>query len=135
MSDGQTTPRATSYQDLEVWQRGVHLAATVYRVTEPFPRSERFGLVGQMRRASISVPANIAEGWGRGSRLEYIRFLTIARGSLYEVVTHATIAGRVGYLGDDDRAMLDAQSEFLGRKLLAYVRSLQKPDGAAGPRS
>jgi len=121
----RSTRKGSSYQDLEIWQRAVDLASAVYSVTEHFPSSERFGLVAQMRRAAVSVPANIAEGWGRGSRLDYVRFLTIARGSLYDLVPHAIVAERVGFVGDSDGDMLARQTETLSRMLLSYFRSMQ----------
>ena len=68
-----------NYKELEVWQKSKNFAVTVYRATEAFPRAELFGLSAQIRRAATSVPANIAEGWGRGSTREYIQFLLIAR--------------------------------------------------------
>jgi four helix bundle protein len=71
-----------SYKELKVWQRGLEMAVEVYRQTQAFPAEERFGLTSQTRRAASSIPANIAEGWGRASKRDYISFLVIARGSL-----------------------------------------------------
>ena len=71
-----------SYRDLEVWQQGMALAEGCYRITKAFPKEEIYGLVSQIRRAAVSIPANIAEGYGREYRNEYIRFLRIAQGSL-----------------------------------------------------
>ena len=81
-----------TFRDLVAWQRGVDLTDVVYRLTSIFPDDERFGLVSQMRRAAVSVPANVAEGYGRGRRAEYIRHLEIARGSLFELQTHVEVA-------------------------------------------
>ena len=91
------------YKELEVWQKSVTLVTETYKTTERFPRAERFGLTGQIRRAVTSVPANIAEGWGRGSTKEYIQFLLIARGSLAELETHLIIAHQLHYLDDASR--------------------------------
>lgn len=74
-----------SYRELLVWQKAMELALLAYRLTEGFPRRELYGLVAQIRRASVSVPSNIAEGYGRGSRKEYLQFLWIAQGSLKEL--------------------------------------------------
>jgi four helix bundle protein len=87
-----------SYQELDVWQKGVSLSIEVYKVTEDFPRSEKFGLTAQIRRATVSVPANIAEGWGRGSTREYAQFLLVPRGSIFELETHLIIGQKLGFL-------------------------------------
>ncbi len=116
-----------SYGDLEVWQRGVALAEEVYRLTRAFPPTERYGLAAQMQRAAVSVPSNIAEGWGRGSRADFLRFLAIARGSLYELTTQVIIAQRVGYVEGEAATALLGQLESLSRMLLAYIRSLKPP--------
>jgi four helix bundle protein len=116
----------TSYHDLEIWARGVDLAELVYRVSAGFPSAERFGLTSQVRRAAVSIPSNIAEGWGRGSRSDYMRHLMIARGSLYELVTQVTIAQRVGFLDPQRGAALQGEAAILGRKLLAHVRALRR---------
>ena len=73
-----------SYKDLQVWQRGVELSVKIYKLTENFPKSEQYGLTNQMRRASVSIPSNIAEGFGR-SKTEFVRYIQIARGSLAEL--------------------------------------------------
>jgi len=84
------------YQDLQVWQRAMTLAEGVYRLTKSFPREELFGLTSQVRRSAASVPANIAEGYGRGTKPAYISFVRIAQGSLKETETHLLLAERVG---------------------------------------
>jgi len=87
-----------TYRDLVAWQKAMTLAECVYRVTTALPADERFGLVSQMRRSATSVPANIAEGFGRGRKAEFRRFLEIARGSLFELQTHAELARRMGWI-------------------------------------
>lgn len=79
-----------------------------------------------MRRASVSVASNIAEGWGRGSRAEFVRYLTIARGSLYELITQATIARRIGYLNPERAKELSDEMATLSRMLLGQVRALRR---------
>src|SRR6185503_9016715 len=88
----------SSYRDLRVWKTAISLALEVYRITESFPRSERFGLTSQLRRASVSVPSNIAEGHARSTRGEYKQFLSIARGSVAEVEVQLTLAEQLGYV-------------------------------------
>lgn len=86
-----------SYRDLKVWQRAVAMTLAIYRVTTDFPKEECFGLTSQIRRAGVSVPSNIAEGYGRGSKGEYKQFLSMARGSNLEVQTQLFIASELGY--------------------------------------
>lgn len=117
---------SNGYRDLRIWQGGVALAESVYRATSHFPRSEQASLGLQMRRAAVSVPSNIAEGWGRSSKLDYLRFLAIARGSLFETATHVEIAHRVGLIADPEASELRACGDLLGRQLLTYMRVLRR---------
>lgn len=120
-----------SYEDLRVSSLGIRLAEAIYQTTSSFPDDERFGLVSQLRRAAVSIPSNIAEGWGRGSRADYRRFVLHARGSLYEVETQLLLAHRFGFLGDEAHADLRSQTQALSRQLHALVRALDRPS----PRS
>ncbi|MEM1055370.1 MAG: four helix bundle protein [Bacteroidota bacterium] len=115
-----------SYEDLRVWNAAIDLAETVYRFSESFLSHEQFGLTSQIRRAAVSIASNIAEGWGRGSRKDYIRFLLIARGSLYEVRTQAVIAQRVGYLSDEHARQVREDTERLRRQLQGLIVSLRR---------
>ena len=116
-----------TFRDLVAWQHAMRAGLTVYEATSVFPESERFGLISQMRRGAVSVPSNIAEGYGRGSRAEYIRFLKIARGSLYELETQAELARRLGYLeAAADELLCDALQRS-GRTLGALIRSVERP--------
>lgn len=90
--------KISSYQDLIVWQKGIALVERVYSASKSFPDEEKFGLTSQMRRCAVSIPSNIAEGWGRGKNKYYRHFLTIARGSLLELETQTIISERLGYL-------------------------------------
>ena len=87
-----------SYRDLKVWNTAVQLTLEVYRITESFPQSERFGLTAQLRRAAVSVACNIAEGHARSTRGEYRNFLSIARGSAIEVEVQLFLAEQLGYV-------------------------------------
>ena len=87
-----------SYRDLRVWNTAISLALEIYRITQSFPQSERFGLTAQLRRAAVSVPSNIAEGHARSTRGEYKHFLSIARGSVAEMEVQLTLAKELGYL-------------------------------------
>jgi four helix bundle protein len=115
-----------NYKELEVWQLAKGFAIEVYKLTATFPRSEQFGLTSQIRRAATSVPANIAEGWGRGSAGEYIQFLLIARGSLMEVETHLIIANELGYLTPNQLKSCQSLVERIGEMLNRLVQALRK---------
>ena len=115
----------STYRDLVAWQRGVAFSLDVYRATTAFPRSEKFGLVSQLRRAAVSIPSNIAEGYGRGKTNDYSRFLRVARGSLYEVETQLTIAEQLGYLGEQTFRELESIAKELGRILAGLIRSIE----------
>jgi len=90
------------YKELDVWNKSVDLAIELYKLTARFDVTERYGMTSQIRRAGISIPGNIAEGWGRGSRGEYTQFLTIARGSLMELETHLIIASKLQFIEADE---------------------------------
>jgi four helix bundle protein len=88
------------HYDLDVWKESMRLAREVYRLSAHFPDSERFGLTSQIRRAAVSIASNIAEGAGRGSKIEYARYLRISRGSLMELDTQLWIARDLGWVSD-----------------------------------
>jgi four helix bundle protein len=112
-----------SYRDLKVWQKAMTLAEGAYLFTKDFPASELYGLTSQMRRAAVSIAANIAEGYGRDTRGAYIAFLRNAQGSLKELETHAILSERLGF-AQKSSDLLDACDE-LGRMLRALIRSLE----------
>ncbi len=119
-----------SYEDLRVWRAGIDFAEAVYITTRDFPGEERFGLTSQLRRAAVSIPSNIAEGWGRGSKLDYLRFLRIARGSLFEVQTQLLIANRVGFLSASGLSDLRQTAGSLRRQLIALILSVERSEPA-----
>ncbi len=112
------------YRDLDVWRTAVELAAHVVRLTETLPSAERFGYSAQMRRASGSVAANIAEGHGRYSRRDYVRFLTIANGSLKELETQLAIVRAVGWCDPGALDHAEALCARTGRMLVCLRRAL-----------
>ena len=87
-----------TYKELEVWEKGVELTIKIYKLTKSFPSQEKYALTSQMQKSAVSIPSNIAEGWGRGSTKEYIHFLLIARGSSMELETQIIIALKLDYL-------------------------------------
>lgn len=104
-------------KDLKIWQKSIILVEACYRVSASLPVDERFGLTSQIRRASTSVPANIAEGFGRWNSREFLRFLAIASGSLRELETHLVIACRLGYLSERANEPLFQSIDELARML------------------
>jgi four helix bundle protein len=113
------------YQQLLVWQKAMDLAVVCYESTKPFPVEERYGLTSQIRRATVSVPANIAEGHARFHTKEFLNHLSIARGSLAELETELMIGQRVGFLpqGDLDKALI--MSDEIGRMTAGLRQSLE----------
>ena len=112
------------YTDLKVWQKAMALTDGVYAATVAFPRHETFGLASQRQRAAVSIPSNIAEGWGRGRSKEYVQFLHYACGSLYEVETQLRIAERRGYVDADTVSPLLAATTEISKMLSGLMRAL-----------
>jgi four helix bundle protein len=117
--------KENAYRKLEVWQRGMDLVVEVYRLTETLPAQEKFGLTSQIQRAAVSIPANIAEGYGRTHRGDYLRHLSIARGSLMELETHLTLCVRLNMLERDSVIPVWQITQETGKKLTALIRSLK----------
>lgn len=113
-----------SYQDLVVWQQAMELATAIYSSTRTWPKEELYGLTSQVRRAAVSVPANIAEGYGRENRGSYQQFLRIAQGSLKEMETHLLIAERVGITTPEAIRQAMTTSESVGKLLRLLIRKL-----------
>ena len=114
-----------NFRDLFAWQRAMDLVVLVYRVTEEFPSREMFGLCNQLRRAAVSVPSNIAEGQGRNTNADFVRYLSIARGSLQEVQTQLEISRRLGYIQDETTAELTMLSDEVAKLINGLCRALQ----------
>ncbi|MEM8835497.1 MAG: four helix bundle protein [Planctomycetota bacterium] len=117
-----------SHRDLVAWQKALELSFAVYRETEAFPADERFGLISQSRRCAVSVPSNIAEGYGRGSTRDYLRFLRTARGSLYELDTQFLIANGLGLVQERRHQRLQQRIDEVGRLLSGLIRSIERTE-------
>ncbi len=113
-----------SYRDLAAWQKSMDLVVEIYRLSKQFPTDEQWGLTSQIRRAAVSIPSNIAEENGRIHRADYVRFLSIARGSLREVETQLQIAVRLGYLGRQEAIQAWNLLQEVGRLLTGLIKSL-----------
>lgn len=113
------------YEDLIAWQKGYALVLSIYRETKLFPADERFGLTQQLRRAAVSIPSNIAEGFGRHTRSDYLRFLDMALGSAYEIQTQLKIANDLNYL---ENTTIHEEVAELERVLNGLIRSLRRKE-------
>jgi len=114
-----------SYQDLRVWQEGMALAEACYLLTKRFSKEELFGMTSQIRRSASSVPANIAEGYGRDSTGEYVQFLRVSQGSLKELETHVMLCSRVGLTTESEPRNILEGCDRLGKMLHRLIRSLR----------
>jgi four helix bundle protein len=118
---------AKAYRDLVVWQRAIQMTVAVYKLSAEFPKNEMYGLTSQIRRASVSVASNIAEGYGRGTRGEYKSFLGMARGSNYEVQTHLVIARELGYGDSEVLGSAESLSGEVGKMIFSLIDKLSAP--------
>ena len=113
-----------SYRDLVVWQKSMEMVRLIYQLTNTFPKEELYSLTSQVRRSAVSIPSNIAEGYGRQHRLEYIRFLQIARGSLFELQTQMELAIMIGYLKREELITVDLLSVEIEKMLNSLIGKL-----------
>jgi len=107
-----------SFRDLKVWQKGIELVKEIYKTTKSFPKEEQYGLIAQMRRAAVSVPSNVAEGFRRRSRKEYKQFLSIALGSCAELETHVVIAKELSYIDAEKETALSDLIDHICRMIV-----------------
>jgi len=114
------------FRDLEVWQQSIELTASIYTLTQQYPPDERFGLVTQLRSAVVSVSSNIAEGNGRGSRKDYVRFLMTSKGSLNEVLSLLAVSRRLSLVTSGLTKPIEEHADRIGRMLMALRSSLLK---------
>ena len=115
-----------SYKDLLIWQKGVALVKSVYLLCEQLPKEEVFGLQSQMKRAAISIPSNIAEGYGRNYTQNYVQFLRIARGSLFELETQLIISKELKLVGNKLYQKVQALITEENKMLNAFIKSISK---------
>jgi len=113
-----------SYKDLRVWKESFTLSVAVYKLTRDFPSEEMYGLTSQLRRAAISIPSNIAEGYGRGTRRDYRSFVSIARGSALELQTQLGIARELEFGRHAQMDKVQAQAEEAGKMLWGLLQKL-----------
>jgi four helix bundle protein len=118
-------PEIRSFRDLIAWQKAMELCEQVYTLSQAFPAEERFGLTAQLRRAAVSVPSNIAEGYGRGQTRDYLRFLKVARGSLFEVQTQLLLAVRLKLASADSAGRCLDLAGDVDRIICALIRAVR----------
>ncbi len=124
--------RIRTYRDLVVWQKAMALVTEVYRLSRQFPKEEVYGLMAQMRRGAVSIPSNVAEGYGRNSTPDYVRFLRMAAGSLYELQTQMEVAVNLEYVRAEVVSSLYEHADEISRMLGGLIGRL---DGNAARRS
>ena len=115
-----------SYKDLLVWQKSMLLVKEVYALVKLLPKEEQFALSDQMRRAVVSIPSNIAEGYGRNSTNDYVRFLNIARGSIYELDTQLNVCVMLGYITEEQSKNAIELSQEVGKMINALAGKLSR---------
>ncbi len=115
-----------SYKDLIVWQKSVDLVVLIYQITDKFPAKEKFGLISQMQRASVSISSNIAEGYGRQSSGSYAQFLSIARGSLFELETQIELCIRLEYILRVESEKLLIETTEISKMLTSLISKIRK---------
>ncbi|MCH7702353.1 MAG: four helix bundle protein [Planctomycetes bacterium] len=114
-----------SFRDLIAWQKGIELCKRIYAISATFPDAERFGLISQIRRAGVSIPSNIAEGYGRSRSGDYVRFLNIARGSAAEIVTQLVLVEELGFADKDRVQSCMLLTEETDRVLFGLIRAVE----------
>ena len=115
-----------THKDLRVWQQGIEMVTSIYMRTKAFPKDEVFGLVSQMRRAAVSVPSNIAEGYARGTDREKLHFLRISSGSMSEIETQLMLSLNLGYISQEVYDELSERVTSVWKQLNALISSLKK---------
>ena len=114
------------HRQLQIWQKGMDLVKEIYALSLSFPSSEQFALTCQLNRAVISIPSNIAEGYGRNTTREYIHFLTIARGSRYELETQLILCAKLGYVSEQDISLALHLGTEVAKMLNAIIKKLSE---------
>jgi four helix bundle protein len=118
----------SNFRNLQVWQKAMTLTTNIYFSTNNFPKEEIFGLTAQIRRSAISIPSNIAEGFGRESNKEYLRFLNVSIASLFELQTQLEIGKNIEYLTEPEFNKIYQDSRELERMLVSFINKIKERD-------
>lgn len=113
----------STYKELKIWQKAMVLVSDVYTLTQTFPKEEKFGLINQMRRSSVSIPSNIAEGWGRSTK-SFVQFLRVSRGSLFELETQILISKQLDYTNNSEE--IEKLIIEISKMLNSLIRKLEE---------
>ena len=113
-----------NFKKMKIWQEACNLVTNIYKLTERIPVSERYGLISQLQRAAVSIPANIAEGAGRTTNLEFKRFLDIAIGSAFELETLVILAGNLGFISEEDTTTSTTNINNLYKMIISFKKQL-----------
>lgn len=124
MATSSRPVKIQSFKDLEIWQRGIGLTELIYDATKLFPKEELYSLVAQLRRTAISIPSNIAEGFGRRHNNEYRQFLHVSLGSCAELITQLVIAERLEYIDKNLAEKLTGEADEISKMIMALVKKL-----------
>lgn len=116
----------STFRDLLIWQKSMTLITNIYQSTNHFPKEEIFGLTSQIRRSAVSIPSNIAEGFGRESKQDFLRFLNISIGSLFELQTQLEIAKNINYLNENEFNNIFENSREIERMLVSFIKKLKE---------
>ena len=119
-----------THKDLRVWQLSIEFATHVYKLTSAYPRDEIFGIVSQLRRAAVSVPSNIAEGYARGSNREKLHFLRISSGSMSEIETQLLLSLNFGYISEKECEEITTELTSLWKQINALISAIKKTIGS-----
>lgn len=114
------------FKKLKVWQESMELAKEIYETTKDFPQNEKYGLSSQLQRAAVSIPSNIAEGTGRGTKKDFSHFLNHARGSLYEIITQLEICFDIGLISKEKMILFQERCESLSKQINSLINSLKE---------
>jgi len=114
-----------SYQEFIVWQKSMKLVTQIYKLSSDFPQNEQFGLTSQLRRSSVSIPSNIAEGFGRNSSKEFVRFLQISMGSIFEVQTQLQISKNLEFISNEKFNIIFSDAVEIEKMLKALIKSIK----------
>ncbi len=119
-----------TFRELLIWQRAKQLVKLIYALSEQFPDNERFGLISQMRRSAVSVPSNIAEGYGRHLSTDFVRFLRMALGSLNELETQVEICFDLNYIVEEDCKKILSETNELEKMITSFIKNLKKSNNS-----
>ena len=120
--------KVNSYKDLQIWQRSIELCNAIYQLSSSFPKEEIYGITNQMRRCSVSIPSNIAEGFGRSNK-SYINFLHISRGSLYELDTQVTLVKKLNLTSNKESiSFVEQEISEIGKMINSFINTLKEND-------